>query len=89
MQTINKILVVLDTYEEFSAEDGSLPIEVVKALQLVSNKQNAQILLLSCGYEKFLHDSYYSLGDELKIMREEHCKRLEEKLNMLSVYLKR
>ena len=84
MQAIDRILVVLDTYEEISAEDGSLPVEVAKALQVVSDKQNARILLLSCGYEKFLHDSYYSFGDELKVMREEHCKRLEEKLNIVA-----
>ena len=84
MHAIDRILVVLDTYEETSDNDGSLPVEVAKALQLASNKQNARILLLSCGYEKFLHDSYYSFGDELKIMREEHCKRLEEKLNSVA-----
>lgn len=80
MQSINRILVVLDSYEEATDREESLPVEVHKALRFVKDKQESEIILLLCGYEKFLHDSYYSFGDELKELREAHCKRLEETL---------
>ncbi|MCB1671327.1 MAG: universal stress protein [Gammaproteobacteria bacterium] len=80
MQSFNRILVVLDGYEELPAGGEGLPIEVTKALHFVSDKQESEIFLLSCGYEKFLHDSYYSFGDEMKELREEHCRRLEDSL---------
>jgi universal stress protein E len=79
MQSYNRILVVLDSYEEQAGDE--LPVEVSKALRFVGDRQAAEIFLLTCGYEKFLHDSYYSFGDELKVLREEHCNRLEEKLS--------
>jgi len=82
MQSYNKILVVLDSYEE--QNEDALPVEVSKALQFIGDKQESEIFLLTCGYEKFLHDSYYSFGDELKVLREEHCKRLEEKLSLVA-----
>ncbi|MFM1896501.1 MAG: hypothetical protein RLZZ385_1575 [Pseudomonadota bacterium] len=82
MQAIQKILVALDVYEE-AEQPGVLPVEVSKALRFITSKASTQILLLSCGYEKFLHDSYYSFGDELRVLREEHCKRLEERLNKI------
>ncbi len=53
---------------------------MAKALRFVSDKQESEIYLLVCGYEKFLHDSYYSFGDELRVLREEHCTRLEANL---------
>lgn len=87
MQSYNRILVVLDNYEELSESDGALPIEVSKALRFVNDKQESRIFLLLCGYEKFLHDSYYSFGDELRVLREEHCQRLEEKLSQVSARL--
>ena len=79
MEAIEKILVVLDVYDEAIDKDA-LPVEVEKALRLVNNKSTARVHLLSCGYEKFLHDSYYGFGDELQTLRAEHCKRLEERL---------
>ncbi|MBT8147537.1 MAG: universal stress protein [Gammaproteobacteria bacterium] len=82
MQSYNKILVVLDSYEEQAVD--ALPVEVTKALQFVNDKQQTELFLLTCGYEKFLHDSYYSFGDELKVLREEHCNRLEEKLALVA-----
>ncbi|MBL4820461.1 MAG: universal stress protein [Gammaproteobacteria bacterium] len=89
MQSLDKILVVLDTYEEILEGEGNLPVEVSKALQFVSNKEKTRILLVSCGYEKFLHDSYYNIGDELRVLREEHCSRLEEKLNSIARQLRK
>lgn len=87
MQAYNRILVVIDSYEE-QTEDR-LPIEVSKALRFVSDRQATELFLLTCGYEKFLHDSYYSFGDELKVLREEHCKRLEEKLSLIAGQLEK
>src|SRR5210317_1830582 len=84
MQSYNRILVVLDSYEEPPGGEEGLPIEVEKALRFVADKQESKIFLLICGYEKFLHDSYYSFGDELKVLREEHCKRLEEILGRVA-----
>lgn len=84
MQSYNNILVVLDNYEDLPEDGDVLPVEVSKALRFVTDKQDSKIFLLICGYEKFLHDSYYSFGDELKVLREEHCKRLEEILGRVA-----
>lgn len=84
MQSIDRILVVLDTYEDV---DG-LPVEVAKALRFIRSKHESELFLLTCGYEKYLHDSFYSFGDELKVLREEHCKRLEERLEAVAGQLR-
>lgn len=81
MQALNRILVVLDVYEEESSNQEGLPIEVSKALRFITSKSSTELLLLSCGYEKFLHDSYYNFGDEMRVIREEHCKLLEQRLD--------
>lgn len=81
MQSLNRILVVLDIYEDESDQPDALPVEVNKALRFITSKTATELLLLTCGYEKFLHDSYYSFGDEMRVIREEHCKLLEQKLS--------
>ncbi|MEX2131390.1 MAG: universal stress protein [Pseudohongiellaceae bacterium] len=83
MNAINQILVVLDIFADESDEPDGLPIEVVKALRFISSKSSSELLLVVCGYEKFLHDSYYSFGDEMRVLREEHCKRLEARLSLV------
>lgn len=88
MKALNKILVVLDVYDE-AVDDTALPIEVSKALRFISAKATTQLFLVVCGYEKFLHDSYYSFGDEMRVLREQHCKRLEDSLEILVNRLRR
>jgi universal stress protein E len=88
MQSLNRILVVLDIYEEEAGNPDDLPVEVSKALRFITSKTSTELLLMTCGYEKFLHDSYYSFGDEMQVIREEHCKLLEQKLEKLVSKLK-
>jgi len=89
MRTLDKILVVLDIYENLPEGEDNFPVEVQKAISLIENKNETKVLLLACGYEKFLHDSYYSFGDELRVLREEHCNRLEERLTAAADRLKK
>ena len=46
MQTYNRILVVLDSYEEQPQSGNQLPVEVSKAIRFISDKQEAEIFLL-------------------------------------------
>jgi len=88
MPTYNKILVVLDAYETIPDKPMSLPIEVEKAIRFVSDKQSTQLFLISCGYEKFMHNGYESMGDALTVMHEAQCKQLEDRLNSVVKKLK-
>jgi universal stress protein E len=76
MKTIERIMVVIDANEDFSNAPDGLPIELRKALRLVKDKQTAEIKLLSVGYEKYLHHSFYSIGYDYSAMRKEYCDRL-------------
>lgn len=88
MPTYDRILVVLDVHETIPDNPESLPIEVQKAIRLVSNKQSTQIFLISCAYEKYIHSGNESLGDALSVMREAHQNQLEERLNLVTGKLK-
>ena len=76
MKKIERIMVVIDANEDFSNALDGLPIELRKALRLIKDKQASEIKLLSVGYEKYLHHSFYSIGYDYLVMRKEYCDRL-------------
>ena len=76
MKTIERIMVVIDANEDFSNAPDGLAIELRKALRFIKDKHAAEIKLLSVGYEKYLHHSFYSLGYDYSAMRKEYCDRL-------------
>lgn len=84
MSKIERILVVVDAEEDFSAAPDGLPIELHKALRFVHNKNAVELRLLSVGYEKYQHYSFKSISSDYMSMRKEYVERMEKSLNSLA-----
>ena len=76
MNTIERILVVIDAEEDYSDAPDGLPIELRKALRFASNKANTEFKLLSVGYEKYIGHSFHSLGYDYIMLRKEYVERM-------------
>ena len=76
MKKIERIMVVIDANEDFSAAPDGLPIELRKALRFVKDKQAAEIKLLSVGYEKYLGSSFQTIAVDYAALRTEYLGRL-------------
>lgn len=84
MSSIERILVVVDAEEDFSAAPDGLPVELRKALRFVHNKDKVEILLFSVGYERYLHHSFKTIGSDYIAMRKEYVGRMEKSLQALA-----
>lgn len=80
MSTKNKILIVLDVYEDFRQGPDNFPIEIEKALNFIDDKAQTKIILIGCGFEEYLHDSYSSFAKDEVDIRKEYVHKLEERL---------
>ncbi len=76
MNTIERIMVVIDADEDFSAVPDGLPIELRKALRLVKDKAATEIKLVSVGYERYLAHSFRSIGYDFEKLQREFVDRL-------------
>ena len=76
MKTIERILVVIDAEEDYSAALDGLPIELRKALRFAKDKASTEIKLLSVGYEKYLSHSFHSLTYDYMMLRKEYVDRM-------------
>ncbi|MEQ9023537.1 MAG: universal stress protein [Pseudomonadales bacterium] len=83
MSSYQKIMVVIDANEDFSASPDGLPIELRKALRFVKDKSSTELKLISVGYEKYLHHSFHSIGYDYQVMRKEYLTRLSDTMNSL------
>ncbi len=83
MSSYQKIMVVIDANEDFSAAPDGLPIELRKALRFVQDKASTELKLISVGYEKYLHHSFHSIGYDYMVMRKEYLARLSETMQGL------
>lgn len=84
MSSKNKILIVLDVYEDFRQGPDNYPIEIEKTLNFINDKSQAQIILIGCGFEEYLHDSYSSFAKDEVDTRKEYVNKLEERLNAVA-----
>ena len=80
MAEFNKILVVLDVYNDFRDNPEHQPPELKKALHLITNPDTAQIYLVGCGFEEFLHDTYSNFGPDAIEQRKQFIGEMEERL---------
>ncbi|MBN4075326.1 MAG: hypothetical protein COA71_08160 [SAR86 cluster bacterium] len=80
MSTKNKILIVLDVYEDFRQGPDNFPIEIEKALKFITDKAQTQLILIGCGFEEYLHDSYSSFAKDEVDIRKQYVDKLEERL---------
>ncbi len=88
MKTIEKIMVVIDANEDFSNAPDGLPVELRKALRFVTDKNAAEIKLISVGYERYLSHSFRSIGYDYAMLRKEYCDRLSKTMEELVADLK-
>lgn len=80
MSSKNKILIVLDVYEDFRQGPDDFPIEIEKAFRFITEKSDTEIILIGCGFEEYLHESYSSFAKDEVDIRKEYVNKLEERL---------
>lgn len=83
MEAIERVLVVIDAEEDFSDAPDGLPIELRKALRFAANSDTIEFKLLSVGYEKYLHHSFYSISYDYATLRKEYMARMEESVQAM------
>jgi universal stress protein E len=80
MSTKKKILIVLDVHEDFRQGPDDFPIEIEKALRFVSDKSQTELIIIGCGFEEYLHESYSSFAKDEVDIRKQYVQQLEERL---------
>ncbi len=88
MTDFNKILIVLDVYNDFTVTADSLPLEISKAIEFVGNRDTAMLHLVGCGFEEYLHDSYSDFGPDAIAHRKEFIASMEARLDEVATILK-
>ncbi len=87
MSVINKILIVLDVYNDFRDDPGHQPQEISKSLEIIGHNKNAEIFLIGCGFEEYLHDNYSNFSPQAKDQRKEFCAEMESRLQVFATTL--
>jgi len=88
MSKTNRILIVLDVNEDFRQGPDEHPIEIEKALRFVSDKAGTELIIIGCGFEEYLHDSYSSFAKDEVDIRKAFVAKLEERLAKVASKLK-
>ncbi len=88
MAEFNKILIVLDVYNDFHDNPEHQPPEIRKALGFVANPDSAKIFLVGCGFEEYLHDSYSDFGPDAIEHRKQFIAEMEARLSVVADALK-
>ncbi len=84
MSSKNKILIVLDVYEDFRQGPDDFPIEIEKAFRFITDKTQTEIILIGCGFEEYLHESYSSFAKDEVDIRKEYVNKLEARLGTVA-----
>ena len=82
MGEFKKVLIVLDVYNDFRDDPEHLPIEIKKALALLSDASESELTLVGCGFEEFLHDNYSNFGPDALEQRKKFVKEMELRLKV-------
>jgi universal stress protein E len=80
MSTKKRILIVLDVHEDFRQGPDDFPIEIEKALRFVTDKSQTELIIIGCGFEEYLHESYSSFAKDEVDIRKQYVQELEERL---------
>ncbi len=86
MKKIQTLLVVLGN--SIAAKNGQLPIELDKALKLVTDKSATQLVLFSVAYQKHLDHDFLSIDFNQADKRREYCDELSQNVNSIAARLK-
>lgn len=84
MADFNKILVVLDVYNDFHDNPEHMPLEIRKAIEFIGNRESAQIYLVGCGFEEYLHDTYSNFGPDAIEQRKSFIAEMEGRLDVVA-----
>ncbi len=80
MADFEKILVVLDVYNDFRDNPEHQPLEIRKAIEFIGNRESAMIYLVGCGFEEYLHDTYSNFGPDAIEQRKAFISKMEGRL---------
>ena len=84
MAEFNKLLVVLDVYNDFRDNPEHQPQEIRKAIEFIGNRESAQIYLVGCGFEEYLHDTYSNFGPNAIEQRKSFIAEMEGRLDVVA-----
>ena len=84
MSSISKILIVLDVYNDYRDDPSHQPSEIKKSLEMISHNKDAEIFLVGCGFEEYLHDNYSNFGPEALVQRKQFCAEMESRLQVFA-----
>lgn len=87
MNQLERILVVIDSDTDYADGEGTMPVELQKALRLITNKGATQLHLLCVGYQKHLQQESLSWDFDQTQRREEYCEQLRANVSHLSTAL--
>jgi universal stress protein E len=85
MKTSQKILIIVDAEHDCS---GRLPLEVQKAMRLVTDKKATELTLYCVAFQKYLHHDFLSLDFNQIQRRQEYCDQLAKNLEGLATKLR-
>lgn len=85
MKASHKILIVVNAENDYS--DG-LPLEVQKAMHLVTDKKATELVLYCVAYQKYLHHDFLSLDFNQIQRRQEYCDQIAKNLDGLAAKLR-
>jgi universal stress protein E len=87
MTSFNKVLIVLDVYNDYRDDPTHQPIEIRKAIQFIGERKEASLILIGCGFEEFLHDSYSNFGPDALDQRKQFIAEMERRLQVFAEVL--
>jgi len=82
MSEFNKVLIVLDVYNDYRDDPSHEPAEIKKALALLGEGRDAELFLVGCGFEEFLHDTYSNFSPDALEQRKAFVKEMEQRLQV-------
>lgn len=85
MKASQKILIVVDAENDYSDE---LPLEIRKALRLVTDKKATELVLYCVAFQKYLHHDFLSLDFNQVQRRQEYCDQVAKNIDGLAAKLR-
>lgn len=87
MTPLHNLLIVLDVYNDFRDDPGHQPVEIRKAIALVTDPAATTIYLVGCGFEEYLHDSYSHYTTDAPVRRKQFIEKMEQRLQVFAASL--
>ncbi|MEX0962852.1 MAG: universal stress protein [Pseudohongiellaceae bacterium] len=89
MKQIQRILVVLDSDDDYSQAGSEMPIELQKALRLVKDKDATELHLFCAAFQEHLNHDTLSWDFDQDQRRVEYCAQLTENVAHLATALRK